>query len=594
MKRYLLTWYGITDMRAALGFEELGGPVLGALKTGDYTDALVLAYTDPTKTGPDTDSAQNDWAQRLTETRAAGSMPVRQEQLDAVDAFANTSGGHLRYKKWLRGEVSRLGLLVTVQMAVKELPSLNDARGIYEAAAEALAIVLSADGEKEVTFYLSPGTPVMAFTWAFVSLVNPEMNIRIIASSDFRKPPETIQLPYELLAPSSRKRRHAVPGGRELDVIFHLFGEQRLPSLLGILQFPCRSHVFVTSAKYPPDVMRQFVPEDADFGHILVNAFDPMSAKVEILKAVAQMPAGTRIGFNLTGGTKLMFAGAIAACRKVGGIPFYFETREHTLVFLDDYATMDIRGVADVEQFIGLNGFAVSRRGKWEDNSSRGKRAGLTMRLWKDRRQIAKLYKRLSQYADRDGPGHVEFSLQEGDVSASLDPNARAFIRIGSTEFAFQDCPDFASYLCGGWLEEYVYLKLEHLQRTGTLRDLRIGLTVSWKQERQGEGRTELSAQEFDVACTDGKRLIVLECKAGWVRSEDIYKLQDCVRNYGGSEARGILVAAFPPGEAARRRLGDAQNLSFMAGRDVPAWLDVAVSTLANSPPPESGQSHSQ
>lgn len=37
VKRYLLTWYGITDLRAALGVEATDGPILSALKTGRYT-----------------------------------------------------------------------------------------------------------------------------------------------------------------------------------------------------------------------------------------------------------------------------------------------------------------------------------------------------------------------------------------------------------------------------------------------------------------------------------------------------------------------------------------------------------------------------
>ena len=58
---YLLTWYGITDLRAALGLETAGGPVLGALKTGAFTDAVVLAYTDPSKVGKATDEKQAEW-----------------------------------------------------------------------------------------------------------------------------------------------------------------------------------------------------------------------------------------------------------------------------------------------------------------------------------------------------------------------------------------------------------------------------------------------------------------------------------------------------------------------------------------------------
>jgi hypothetical protein len=31
MKKFLLTWYGITDFRASLGFENTDGPIAGAL-----------------------------------------------------------------------------------------------------------------------------------------------------------------------------------------------------------------------------------------------------------------------------------------------------------------------------------------------------------------------------------------------------------------------------------------------------------------------------------------------------------------------------------------------------------------------------------
>lgn len=35
MKKYLLTWYGITDLRAGLGLKKSTGPVLGALLAED-------------------------------------------------------------------------------------------------------------------------------------------------------------------------------------------------------------------------------------------------------------------------------------------------------------------------------------------------------------------------------------------------------------------------------------------------------------------------------------------------------------------------------------------------------------------------------
>jgi len=49
MKHYLLTWYGITDLRASLGLEPTDGLILGALRNGNFTDVVILAYTNPDK-----------------------------------------------------------------------------------------------------------------------------------------------------------------------------------------------------------------------------------------------------------------------------------------------------------------------------------------------------------------------------------------------------------------------------------------------------------------------------------------------------------------------------------------------------------------
>ncbi len=49
MKKILLTWYGITDLRASLCIEYSDGPILSALKAENYTDVLILGYTNKDK-----------------------------------------------------------------------------------------------------------------------------------------------------------------------------------------------------------------------------------------------------------------------------------------------------------------------------------------------------------------------------------------------------------------------------------------------------------------------------------------------------------------------------------------------------------------
>jgi len=80
MKKYLLTWYGITDLRASLGFEKSDGPVLGALKSGDYTDVIILGYTNSSKQDPSIQEIEK---------------PT--DEWKIIDQYSNTQSGH---KKW--------------------------------------------------------------------------------------------------------------------------------------------------------------------------------------------------------------------------------------------------------------------------------------------------------------------------------------------------------------------------------------------------------------------------------------------------------------------------------------------------------------
>ena len=95
---HLLTWYGITDLRAALGLEPSGGPVLGALRTGEFTDVIILGYTDPTKAGESIARKQSEWHLWLDRPPAERETLTRPRELELVDAFSNTSAAHGLFK----------------------------------------------------------------------------------------------------------------------------------------------------------------------------------------------------------------------------------------------------------------------------------------------------------------------------------------------------------------------------------------------------------------------------------------------------------------------------------------------------------------
>lgn len=579
MKKYLMTWYGITDLRASIGLEQTTGPVLGALLAENYTDVVILGFTHPDKTANKTDGFQ----QKIENTE--GSDPAAAREI--IDLFSNSVEAHNHFTQWLEKQLRDAGKKVNVHFHPVGLKHLNDTEGIYEAATQSLNTVAASEGEKLVTLYLSPGTPVMAFVWAFAALRHPTLKKRLIASSQPGRPPERIALPNEWIEWHGRQVRTTDAEPDHYDAIFHLFGEQRVPNLLGVIQFSSRKHIFVNSAQFPADVMKQFLGE-AEYGEIAVDPYDPENVRTTILDLIAKMPADAKIGFNLTGGTKLMYAGALAACRKVNATPFYFNSRNNHVVYLNDFKAVETKLIPSVETFIQLNGnnLFISKAGHWADipDIESPDRKNLTNELWQARSKISRLYRELSRYNDSFQP----FELHNGEIYAKLSKDKSAKISVGTKHFEFKEWPDFAQYLSGGWFEEYTFMKLQPLVDTGVIKDMRIGLEVSFKDDDADKSSSSFSAQlsnlfgdtyqEIDIIFTDGRRLYVIECKAGNVTSEHVMKLQNIVRYFGGVEGRAVLASCFyPKNKVVRKKIDDSKNLQSVSGNSLFRQLEEMI-----------------
>lgn len=571
MKKYLMTWYGMTDFRASLGLEQTGGPVLGALLAEDYTDAMILGFTHPDKKVNGVDELQQKVSgiEKFEDTTA--SQPS--------DPFPNTVEAHQHFNQWLQNQLQNAGKKVEIRLRSVGLHHLNDTEGIYEAATQCLNEVVASEGEKLVTLYLSPGTPVMAFVWAFAALRYPSLKKRLIASSKLGHAPEKIALPGEWLEWHGRQVRTTTRNPNQFDVIFHLFGEQRIPGLLGINQFNSANHIFVNTKQYPAEVMKKFLG-DSGFFELGVDAYDPEDVRVKILDLIDTLPSEAQIGFNLTGGTKLMYAGALAACRKINATPFYFDIENEKTIFLNDFQSVSTKLIKSVDNFILLNGNSlwISKPGQWQQvakfNSSQKEQ--LTNELWKARSKISELYRELAPLIDTQEP----FDISRKDINVRLSRAMLAEISINNKYFSFDDWPGFARYLCGEWFEEYTYLSLKPLLDAGEIWDLRIGLEVSIDDEK---GYSFLSNknlyQELDVTFTDGKSLYIVECKAGAVKSDHVMKLQNIVRYFGGLAGQGIMCCCFSPkNQVVRKKIDESKNISLISGEKLLEQVDAVIS----------------
>ena len=120
-------------------------------------------------------------------------------------------------------------------------------------------------------------------------------------------------------------------------------------------------------------------------------------------------------------------------------------------------------------------------------------------------------------------------------------------------------CDDLGQYLGGGWLEEYVFSLLSPLEGKGLIHDLRIGIELDNMERNRAKHDAPIG--EFDCSFTDGKRLWIIECKAGQVKQEHIQKLENNLKTYGGIAARGIIVSSFPITPALSKRISSSTSI---------------------------------
>jgi len=579
MKKVLMTWYGITDLRASLGIENSIGPILSALLAEEYNEVLILGYTNKDKKDIDEVGFEKD----LSEAQEAFRVNDQSKVWNFISKYANTEVAHQHFVDWLKKNLSEKNIdTQTIFLPVK-LDKLNDTEGIYEVAIKALDVVADFKEAREVSFYLSPGTPVMAFVWAFVALRHPEIKKRLIASPVANKDPEVVSLPSEWLEWHSRQLGKEGNDDSQYDVLFHLFGEQRMPSLLGVLQFKSKKHVFINSKQYPAGVMKQFM-DGAAFDEFSVDPYDPRKVKETVLEYLEKLPPKSKIGFNLTGGTKLMYAGALAACKRVNAIPFYFDGRHNRVIFLEDFKSEETKQIHSVETFLKLhaNDLKISKPGYWKNiaDIDNPKRKELTLTLWKHRSKIAKLYWEIAnEYANNDLP----FNLKNKNIQIIYRKDKSVDIVLESEKFTFEKWPGFGTYISGGWFEEYMYMLLEPYMEAGKIFDLRIGLEIAFKEENEkkthglGDLKKVLGEtyQELDLVFTDGRKLYIVECKAGNVKSDHVMKLQNIVRYFGGSGGKGILATCFPPrAKITKKKIEDSSNLELVSGKTLAGDLE--------------------
>ena len=354
----------------------------------------------------------------------------------------------------------------------------------------------------------------------------------------------------------------------QFDVALHLIGEQNIPNYIAIHHLDAAKHVLLATEKTIPVAKRlcRVLGEEVNVDVQQIEAFDVKSLKAAFT-LLMQMLQGKRVVANVTGGTKpmaILLTQALATLKDVE--ISYVETGEKKeLISLSfDIARPLCPCISDIQTFVALQ----------RDNPLSEERPApstveyrLSKNLWSERNregfqwkvnEFAKLAserknKRLEKFESEyeHFKGVLAGSQAEQDLSTYYSDMRGDLHRL-------------CEFLGGKWFEVYVYTQLiESKKLMKQARDLRMNVRLLSEDSKTKDH------QELDLAYTDAYYLYILECKSGNVTQEDVQKLENNVRNYGGTYGRGVLITAKEQESFVLERIKNTRNVMLVDGSRV-------------------------
>lgn len=304
-------------------------------------------------------------------------------------------------------------------------------------------------------------------------------------------------------------------------------------------------------------------------------AFDD-STPQSIYEAAAKLANdaldGREVVLHITGGTKLM---VLAIHQELSLLnsgtgsyrALYADTGKKSLDWMDATPTqepmMDVLTLQDLLLVRGYRTTSDTRPGK--DQQRAAARASVSRHMGEQAQALSRFFSTLAYNASLASEGNgltQQFDYPPGGPAAKLltlaCENELLQWATGQSEVTFKD-HDSARFFAGGWTEEYVFLKM-----TGLLKSGHYALNAKVIQNHSK------SENEIDAIAVKNNRALLVECKSGkqTKAQESIYKLGQVVRQIGGLMAKGLYVSAQQVSETDRSRARE-YNIDVLAADEL-------------------------
>lgn len=370
-----------------------------------------------------------------------------------------------------------------------------------------------------------------------------------------------------------------------------LIGRRMDTALLGVKDFhPDVVHLLFTertSEVYHPFL--KMLPEGTTIVECPIGAYDALQV-MRVCRAIrTQAGEGDVFQYNLTEGTKVAATAAARIAMEFDDDMIYY-SQEGECINLRTFGREPILSRISNEEFIQLYDNELNSYSLASDILPVDLATALDVKHFIEHNQ--KLYQKIQhQFRSRFG-GRIEhlppqFRVErEEKVIVTTNGGALKINRSGTTLFEDDNKLSTRLFFTGRWWEvivSSVVLKWDR-ERHFDSSDSQVWRSVEFRGSRNGKTKNEI-----DILVNDRRRLLLIECKSGYIAQENVYKIDSTRETYGGGSSKGVLVSYYPLDEELARKCRDLHVYYFAPEKEseryewikgLPTFLDKVVSEI--------------
>lgn len=357
-------------------------------------------------------------------------------------------------------------------------------------------------------------------------------------------------------------------------ILFNLHSEQTIPNYIAIEVYKPNKVIALSTKEFKNQYLAfekttniKHFPKEID-----AYSFDENYKFLKTL--IEELGDNNEIIVNYTGGTKIMTISVIISLLLSSNqkITFsYINTKDNAIEVLElsegkqittSKSKIDI--VIPLDVYVQLKGEKIQSQVRIL-SSNIEERIYLTKMLLGDN-EIRSIFKKQKQFFDKNNELKTEYQFTNSKFELSWCSQSFSFKT--EKKSYFYNHPDGGKYFSGEWLEEFVFFSLCKSDLFDKIvANVKFEYTSENAINRMKTNNKDFFKNEIDVVVTSGLKTAFIECKAGYVSQDYVYKLKSIRDHFLGTFGIAILVTMFPQEQNIVEKCKDFNIVLISAGK---------------------------